>query len=80
MLDYLVNDLTHTLTKDIDLLDKETYQALIYSKNNTQQPYANDKTVVQLFEQQAQKILITLLLFSIKTNYLMNYSINKQTN
>ncbi|MFD1260465.1 non-ribosomal peptide synthetase [Entomomonas asaccharolytica] len=55
LLDYLVNDLTHTLTKDIDLLDKESYQELIYSRNNTQQPYANDKTVIQLFEQQVQK-------------------------
>ena len=41
--------------KDINLLYTEEYQAIVYDWNQTDAPYPKDKTIHQLFEEQAER-------------------------
>lgn len=84
LLNHLSNEQTTILTKEIELLTEHDQQVLLYDKNQTRQPYANDKIVAQLFEEQCQKTpLNTAVIFeqtqlsyrelNIKANQLAHY-------
>ncbi|RKS87532.1 non-ribosomal peptide synthase protein (TIGR01720 family)/amino acid adenylation domain-containing protein [Orbus hercynius] len=55
LLDYLTSDRAHVAINDIELLDRNAYQHLVYELNQTEKPYEQDKIVAQLFEEQCQK-------------------------
>jgi len=55
VLDYILSN-KDTLIKDIDILSEAEKNKILYEFNNTKTEYPKDKTIIQLFEEQVEKI------------------------
>jgi len=54
LLEYCINS-QEFLIQNVQLLNKEEYKQIVYDWNKTEAPYPEDKTIQQLFEEQAER-------------------------